>query len=49
MPLDLTQDNLGCLFIRWILEGSLGCMVSPLREDTGMWLPQGITSSIHGL
>ena len=49
-PLDITQYPLVCLGVRWILAGSSYCMVSHLCDDTeGIWLPQGITSSIHGL
>ena len=48
-PLDLIQDTLSCLGIHRILAGSSGYMVSRLRDNIGMRLPQVITSSIHRL
>ena len=36
MPLDLTQDDISCFFVRLILLGSSGCVLSHLREDMGI-------------
>ena len=49
MPLDITQDTIGCLCFRRILSGYSGCMLSSLCEDTRIRFPRGITSVIHGL
>ena len=49
MPLDLTLDPLGCFYVRRILSGSSGCMISRIHEYMGIQLPRGITSSIYGV
>ena len=48
-PLDISQDPLGYLGIHKVLTGLSGCMVSCIFNNIGIWLPQGIVSSIHGL
>ena len=49
MPLDINQYPQGCLGVSHILAGYSGYMVYRLYESIGIWLPQGSTSSIHGL
>ena len=47
--LDITQYHLECLGVRNILAGYLGCMVSCLHDDMGIYLPRGSILNMHGL
>ena len=49
MTLYINLDLLGSFCVHKILAGSSGRMVSCLHEDMSIWLPQGITFSIHWL